>query len=136
MAKNIVRLLSLKNRYAFDYHIKKSKKYVSRHFVIYFSQIDKESEDFTSRTVLSSDSFVLYGFKISRKYGKASKRNLLRRRLKNIYLNYLQNNYQPLSIIFIPRFGLDKLSFNEIESEINKAINWFIRKDKSINCLD
>jgi ribonuclease P protein component len=125
---NAVRLLPLKNTKAFEYISKDAIKYTCRYFIIYISKLPENYEILSKKSTSPNLNSILYGFKISRKYGKAVDRNLLRRRLKNIYLQYFKQNYYPLSIVFIPRKEITTLEFIEIKNEIFKAINWLVNK--------
>lgn len=61
-----------------------------------------------------------FGFSVSKKIGKAVKRNLVRRRLKEICrLNnhWFLNGYD---YIFIARKGIDDISFSSLQSGVEK----------------
>lgn len=57
-----------------------------------------------------------FGFSISKKYGNAVERNLLKRRLKNIIKMY--NIEKGLDIIIMPKTSVREITFNEMKSEI------------------
>jgi len=122
-----VKLLSIKNAKAFEYVNKEAIKYTCRFFVVYLACLPSDFEILSNKSASAESAAVLYGFKISRKYGNSVSRNLLKRRLKNIYLNYFQENYHPVAITFIPRKEITNLDFTEIKMEIFKAINWLIK---------
>lgn len=149
-----IKLLSLKNQKAFDFasrrqfnlpsHLNSQVdsvtssreviKYSCRFFTIIVSGIFAEQneicEKITKKNIHDSDSPIFYGFKISKKIGKSHERNLLKRRLKNIYLKFFQVNYRKLSIIFIPKIQIKDLNFDSLEQEMIRGINWCMRKIK------
>lgn len=126
---NKIKLCSLKNQSSYNEIIKIAAKYVCRYFVLYISKNHSNCNLLTKKQISETDKPILYGFKISKKYGKAVERNLLKRRLKNIYTLFFKNEYKPLSIVFIPRVQIKDLKFNELKEQIDKAINWYISKN-------
>lgn len=147
-----IKLLSLKNQKAFDFASKRELKfpfhlnsqidsapsnrevikYSCRFFTIIvygiFAEKNEICKKITKKNILDSDNPIFYGFKISKKIGKSHERNLLKRRLKNIYLKFFQVNYRKLSIIFIPKIQIKDLNFDSLEQELIRGINWSMRK--------
>lgn len=66
---------------------------------------------------------VRIGFSVSKKYGKAVQRNLIKRRLKEILRKKTHKIRDGLDIIIIVRKNADKLSFKEIENQIDYLFN-------------
>ncbi|KAF1085909.1 Ribonuclease P protein component [Sporotomaculum syntrophicum] len=63
-----------------------------------------------------------FGFSVSKKIGKAVKRNYIRRRLKEICRlneNWFQNGYD---YIFIARKGIDEVSYNILVGSLEKLV--------------
>lgn len=75
-----------------------------------------------------NSSHIFYGFKISRKIGKSHERNLLKRRLKNIYHEFFRTKNIDLSIIFVPKKGIKEVPFDLLKEDINKSLSYCLRK--------
>lgn len=109
-------LLSTKERS--DHRLKKNNQFN----YIYRKGERKASKDFTLYIVKSKYNNYKIGYSISKKVGKANKRNLLKRRLKEIVrVNKLckgGHNY-----ILQAKIGSTELSFKEIEKQLNKIFN-------------
>ncbi|MDX1924838.1 MAG: ribonuclease P protein component [Rickettsiaceae bacterium] len=127
---NKIQLLSLKNQKAFDLAAKTAIKYSCVFFTVLLSNIHTDPENLSTKNLKPGRLPVFYGFKISKKIGKSHERNLIKRRLKNIYLKFFQNSYHKVSIMFIPKRVFKDLSFVKIEEEMIKAINWCIRRSR------
>jgi ribonuclease P protein component len=123
-----VRLLSLKNQKAFDSKSKEAVRYSCRFFTIFLSKFSNDEHIITSKKIDETLESVIYGFKISRKIGNSVARNLLKRRLKNIYLKFFQVNYHKVSIIFIPKQAIKDIEYNLLEEEMFRAINWALKR--------
>ncbi|MDX2050097.1 MAG: ribonuclease P protein component [Rickettsiaceae bacterium] len=125
---NKIQLLSLKNQKAFNRASAKSVKFTAQSFMITVSMIQENHIILSNTDVKPGRLPVLYGFKVSRKIGKSHERNLIKRRMKNIYHKIFQVNYCPLSIIFIPRKTFKDLNFSQMEDEVTKSIIWCVKK--------
>ncbi len=125
-----IQLLSLKNQKAFDSTSKKAVKFASRLFVILITKIaDLAEPEFLSNKKFQTEKSPIYlSFKVSKKYGKANQRNLLKRRIKHIMQLHMQENYSPISLIFIPRAALKTVEYTALKTELVSAINWCKRK--------
>lgn len=91
----------LKNRSDFSKIYKYGKSYANRDFVVYYKKNDLQR--------------LRVGFSVSRKVGKAWKRNIIKRRLREIIRNnqtILINNYD---IIIIVRKNIKDVEFPGIE---------------------
>lgn len=126
---NKVKLYSLKNQSSFNEISKVAVKYVCRYFILCIADTPENYINL-SRKIENDKNIIFYGFKVSRKYGKSVDRNLLKRRMKNIYHSVFQENYKPLGIIFIPRSQIKSLNFDEIKDQTKKAIIWYYQKNK------
>lgn len=98
----------LKKNNQFNYIYRKGERKGSKHFMLF--------------TVKSKYSNYKIGYSISKKVGKANKRNLLKRRMKEIVrVNNLAlggHNY-----ILQARIGAAELTFAEIEKQLKKIFN-------------
>ena len=82
----------------------------------------KSSKFFTLFVVKSKFSNYKIGYSISKKVGKANKRNLLKRRLKEIVrLNHLPQN--GFNYILMARVGSAELDYKEIEKQVIRLFN-------------
>lgn len=110
---------------------------------IAFSQAKK-----TSNKIVSKPAIVIYqdnnyshvnldchfmGVTASKKsIKKAVQRNLIKRRLRVIFNNYLKENSLPkMTVIFIVRTQILKFSFATLQSEIIKSLNLIKLKPKT-----
>lgn len=105
--------------------LKKPKKKLNHrltrrnHFAYIYRKGTKFHSKFFTLFVVSSKSQVYrIGYSISKKVGKATKRNLLKRRLREIVRNgdfaLPKHNY-----VLLAKEGAAQLSFAELEKEIN-----------------
>lgn len=85
------------------------------------------------------ESSILLGFSISKKVGKANKRNLIKRRLKAIMQNLTkEKKLYNLTLIFVPRKEILELTFSELKSHIDfslKKLNQMLSKNYINNKL-
>ncbi len=95
--------------------------------------MNEEFDRYTSKPLKTNRMPIFYGFKISKKIGKSHERNLIKRRLKNIYLGFFQGYYAKVAIVFIPRRHFKDLDFNQLDLEMNKALKWSTRKLRNEN---
>lgn len=98
----------LKKRNQFSYIYKKGERKGTKHFILF--------------KVKSKFSNYKIGYSISKKVGKANKRNLLKRRMKEIVRtnNLAQNGY---NYILQARIGAAEISFQEIEIQLKKIFD-------------
>ncbi len=93
----------LKKNSQFQFIYRKGERSISKHFILY--------------TVKSRFKSYKIGFSISKKVGKAWKRNLLRRRLKEIVrLNNLPDS--GYNYILQAKIGAGELDYKEIERQV------------------
>jgi ribonuclease P protein component len=86
----------------FAYLIKKTKPKYTKNFRFHILETIRENYRF--------------GFSISKKYGNAVQRNLLRRRLKNFLTSYLISS--GFDVVIMPKTTSKELSFLELEKEV------------------
>jgi len=88
------------------------------------------TENFTLFVVKSKYSFYKIGFSINKKLGKANKRNLLKRRMKEITRLYIQIpsfcNY-----VIMARNDAISLSFEELKNELIRLFTKYEKKKNS-----
>ena len=102
----------------------------------------------TSNKIVSKPAIVIYqdnnytnenldchfmGITVSKKsIKKAVQRNLIKRRLRVIFTNYIKENSLPkITVIFIVRTQILKFSFATLQSEIIKSLNLIKLKPKT-----
>ena len=101
-----------------DHRLKKNKQFS----YIYKKGERKGTKHFNLFIVKSKFSNYKIGYSISKKVGKANKRNLLKRRMKEIVrINHLATNGH--NYVLQARVGASELSFQEIEKQLNKIFN-------------
>lgn len=81
----------------------KKKKYQNSAFIIY---VYKHSRN-----------FYRFGFSVSKKYGKANKRNLIKRRLKYIIDTNKKRIKEGYDFIVIPKYEIIDYDFKRIKDE-------------------
>lgn len=98
----------LKKKVQFNYIFRKGERKSSKHFCLFI--------------VKSKYSNYKIGYSISKKIGKANKRNLLKRRLKEIVrLNNLAQ--KGFNYVLQARIGASELNYQEIEKQVNNLFN-------------
>ena len=125
---NKIQLLSLKNNRAFELASKSAVRYSCRYFTIFVSKIPEDSNKYTNKDIAQNSKPIFYGFKVSKKYGKAAERNLLKRRIKSAIYSNFSENYYGFSVIFIPKKLISELDYHEIEDQLIRGINWCRRR--------
>ena len=68
------------------------------------------------------------GFSVPNKIGKATTRNLLKRRLRAI-CRMLVSDIKPAQMVFTAKAGAEELSFREVE----KTVKYLLQKAKLLN---
>ena len=98
----------LKRNNQFNYIYRKGERKGTKHFTLFI--------------VKSKFSNYKIGYSISKKVGKANKRNLLKRRMREIVRTskLAQNGH---NYILQARIGAAELSFSEIEKQLKKIFN-------------
>lgn len=130
MSKIKTQLLPLKNQKAFNKVSEHAVKYICRYFIISSSPITPAFQNLTSKKIDNARLPVYCGFKISRKYGKAHERNLLKRRIKNMLHFLFPQIALDMSFIFIPRIPVKNLEYKDLYNELEKTLNWLAKKHK------
>ena len=120
-----MKLDSLKTKLEFDFVYKNAKKFFYKHFILYALRISHhQPPHFRDKKILQSiqsrKAAIYLGFSISRKIGKANKRNLLTRRIKAIvYEN--SAHYEGLIFIFVAKDGATSLAFPMLKRDVLSA---------------
>lgn len=108
------------------YRIKKNKEYKN----LYKRSKRYYNRDFILLKAKSTNNYPRFGFVITKKFGKANKRNKIRRRIKEIIrynLNVFEKN---TDYIFTPKYHAIDLDYSKLESslkhivELSKKIQW------------
>ncbi|TLE01905.1 ribonuclease P protein component, partial [Helicobacter japonicus] len=122
-----MRLDSLKTKAEFDFIYKNAKKFFHKYFVLYVLRISHyhshhPKEKKILHTLQSHQVALHIGFSISRKIGKANKRNLLRRRVKAImYENRIK--YEGLVCVFVAKEGVTCIDFATLKKDLLFALD-------------
>ena len=107
-----------------DHRLKKDKQFS----YIYKKGKKKSTNNFTLFYLASKFENYKIGYSISKKQGKACKRNKLKRRLKEIVRkNNLTKNY--FNYIILARENSSQLEFNDIEKEIILLFKKFYKEE-------
>lgn len=99
----------LKKRYQFNYVYKQGSHFFGKAMILYVS---------TSKT-----KNIKVGFAVTKKIGHATKRNLIRRRLREIVYKAVPNLKQNHNIIVVAKDNIFDFSFAELENDFTKLIN-------------
>ncbi len=102
------RVNRLRKRYQFNYIYKNGTHISSNLLVLYFLPSKTKS--------------IKVGFAVTKKIGKATVRNLMRRRLREIVRKSLPNLKQNYNIIIVARENILNASFEDISKEYNNLI--------------
>lgn len=104
---------SLKNKRQFDLVYKKGTRRYSKYFTLYFIGLDSISPLLSSEE--SKDNFLL-GLSVSKKVGKATKRNLIKRRVRFLCKKHLQvlSNY---AMVFVAKNGIIEIPYRVLEQD-------------------
>lgn len=107
--------ISLRKNTDFDKVYKKSKAFFNRDFTILIRNNECSSPRF--------------GFSISKKVGKANKRNKLKRRLREIVrLNY--RNINNVDIVIIPKRHTADFDYDHLKSSLDHIFNIALKKKR------
>jgi len=94
----------LRNNYDFRNVYRKSHSFATKYLVLYLKKNN------TNQTRI--------GFSISKKIGKATKRNYLKRQLREIIRHNLDNIQNGFDLIFVARQKIIELEYHELEKNI------------------
>ncbi len=99
----------------FNYIYKKGKRKSTDYFTLYF--VESKFDNYK------------IGFSVSKKQGKACKRNKLKRRLKNV----VKTNHLPVNkynFVILARDGASNLEFHELSNQIISLFDKFYKEEK------
>lgn len=100
------------NRTQLEYKISKNKKY---------------KRDLNSK--------VLLGFSINKKVAKATKRNLIKRRIKSIMHNIVNSGLDNIVFVFVCRHGILQWDFSTLNKYINATIHKILKNHKILDSV-
>lgn len=98
----------LKKRYQFSYVYKAGEHYSGKSMVLYCTP--------------SKTKDIKVGFAVTKKIGYAFKRNLIKRRLREIVFKEIPNLKQQYNIIIVAKENIADFSFSELSSELQKLL--------------
>lgn len=98
----------LKKHYQFNYVYKHGTSYSGHTMVVYATPSQTKN--------------IKVGFAVTKKIGNAVKRNLIRRRLREIVFPEIQNLKQNYNLILIAKENAYNASFDELQREFRKLI--------------
>ena len=98
----------LKKRYQFSY-VYKAGSHFSGHYLVLYATPSKTKN-------------IKVGFAVTKKIGHAVKRNLVRRRLREIVFAEIQNLKQNHNIIVVAKENTQNATFAELQHELRKLI--------------
>lgn len=98
----------LKKRYQFNYVYKQGVKYYGKTMLLYVHPANTKK--------------IKVGFAVSKKIGHAFKRNLVRRRLREVAYFEILNLKQNYNIIIVAKDNIESYSFAEIKSDFHNLI--------------
>lgn len=102
------RVNRLKKRYQFNYVYKQGSHFFGRTMTIFVS---------TSKT-----KNIKVGFAVSKKIGYAFKRNLIKRRLREVVYSEIDNLKQNYNLIVVAKDNIENFSFADIKNDFKKLI--------------
>ncbi len=110
-----------------DHRLKKDKQFS----YIYKKGKKKSTNNFTLFYIASKFENYKIGYSISKKQGKACKRNKLKRRLKEIVrINNLAKNHY--NYVLLARENSSKLEYKEIFEELNLLFKKFYKEENLV----
>lgn len=98
----------LKKRYQFNYVYKQGVKYSGKSIAVY--------------VLPSKTKKIKIGFAVTKKIGHAVKRNLIRRRLREIVYFEIPEMKQNYNLIIVAKDDIESFSFLEIKNEFHNLI--------------
>lgn len=108
----------LKKRYQFAYVYRAGEHFSSKHLVIYFSP---------SRT-----KNIKVGFSVSKKLGKAFRRNFIRRRLRELIFMQIPTLKQNFNLIVVAKEGCDTCNYSDLKVELDELLKKAELKNEKI----
>lgn len=107
-----------------QYRIKKNEEFKN----LYKRAKRHYNRDFIIFSAKNNFDYPRFGFTITKKFGKANKRNKARRKLKEIIRKNLTSFESGKDYIITPKFHLIDMDFNEIEKSLKHVAHLTKRK--------
>ncbi|PAF48019.1 ribonuclease P protein component [Helicobacter sp. 12S02634-8] len=115
---------SLKSKKEFDIVYKRGSKRYTKHFTLYLLRLDDKGL-LSARKTLMSDDFLL-GLSVSRKIGKAVKRNFIKRRIRFMCNKHLEK-LKDYALIFVAKEGVANISYAGLELDFLRCLRGYLR---------
>jgi ribonuclease P protein component len=72
---------------------------------------------------------IRLGYVISKKIGKATVRNKLKRQIKEIFRNLEKNNTKNINVLFIAKKPIVNLGFYSLKDQVYSYLHKYLRSD-------
>ncbi|PAF53312.1 ribonuclease P protein component [Helicobacter sp. 13S00482-2] len=109
---------SLKNKKEFDLVYKKGTRRYSKYFTLYFLGLDSRSPLLQNRE--NEDDFLL-GLSVSKKVGKATKRNLIKRRVRSLCREH-QEIFKNHAMVFVAKNGIIEIPYKVFQQDFLTSV--------------
>ena len=86
------------------------------------------NKDFTIFIRPTKRKTVKFGVAITKKFGKANKRNLIKRRIKEIIRLNIENLKLGYEMVILPKQNTLEISYTELEKSLLKLVNFAFKK--------
>lgn len=98
--------------------LKKRKEFA----YLYNNGTAKHTQNLTMVYLATKHRALKVGFSVTKKIGKAYKRNLIKRRLRAIVREYIKRLPDNYNVVFIAKAGVDTLTFAELKAQVGILI--------------
>lgn len=106
--------LRLRKNIEFKIVYKKGRNFWNKDFTIFIRPVNK--------------TYVKFGISMTKKFGKANKRNLIKRRLKEIIRLNIDNLRLGYEMVILPKKNTLEISYTELEKSLLKLVNFAFKK--------
>lgn len=106
--------IRLRKNKEFQFVYRRGKSFWNKDFTIIIRPVNKKSKKF--------------GISMTKKFGKANKRNLIKRRLKEIIRLNINNLRLGYEMVILPKKNTLEISYTELEKSLLKLVNFAFKK--------